>query len=274
MTDCERAALLCDLIRSDQPYVESILSQHGFSSCRFFSNGIQAFIADQDRDPPHTRWLVFRGTDADDPRDWLANLDLSRVETERIGSVHHGFLTALIEQCWAGISSAVLDGFDTRPRRFATAGHSQGGALANIAAAMFGQSLKVDSLITFGCPRVGDKRFAAAVDVNVDRHLRCVNNNDVVARIPIPISAWTAMFWSWLTRSPLPLAPGYRHAPGDVIYFTADGGLRINPPKWFLVRDRLRGRWLDLLEWGTDGIKDHAMDRYLSLVQRHAKQIG
>jgi triacylglycerol lipase len=56
-------------------------------------------------------------------------------------------------------------------------GHSLGGALATLAALVFG-CMYPDArhvCITFGAPRVGDARFCDLFRENVDECVRCVN---------------------------------------------------------------------------------------------------
>ena len=72
-------------------------------------------------------------------------------------------------------------------------GYSLGGALASLAALDITDNLEqVDSVYTFGCPRVGNSNFAAYYNSRVPNTFRVVNNRDTVAHMP------------WLTQ-------GYRH---------------------------------------------------------------
>ena len=71
-------------------------------------------------------------------------------------------------------------------------GHSLGAAMATIAATRY-QPIE---LFTFGSPRVGGSKFIRNIKCP---HLRFMNNNDIVCRIPP----------AWL---------GFRHH-GDMIYF-------------------------------------------------------
>ena len=95
------------------------------------------------------------------------------------GSVHEGFKKAL-DEVWEPLK-AYLDGLkeEKRDRTFWFTGHSLGAALATLAADRYGD---VQGLYTFGSPLVGDEGFARDFDVS---GYRFVNNNDVVARIPL-----------------------------------------------------------------------------------------
>jgi hypothetical protein len=98
------------------------------------------------------------------------------------GHVHKGFKDALGE-VWASKLQPFLRRLrnDNPSRSFWFTGHSLGGALATLAADRFGN---VAGLYTFGSPRVGDRVFAEALGRKVPTY-RFVNNNDVVARVPL-----------------------------------------------------------------------------------------
>ena len=72
---------------------------------------------------------------------------------------------------------------------FTFTGHSLGGAVASLTAAILvhDKILRSDQVVlyTFGMPRVGDKRFALAHDKLVPNSWRVVRQDDVVARLPI-----------------------------------------------------------------------------------------
>jgi triacylglycerol lipase len=67
-------------------------------------------------------------------------------------------------------------------------GHSLGAALATIiycyAGTVFPERIK---LVTFGCPRIGNQEFTDQIKGD---SIRIVNNNDAVAKLPVP-------FWSY-----------------------------------------------------------------------------
>lgn len=95
------------------------------------------------------------------------------------GSVHEGFKMAL-DEVWEPLKSHLYGLKEEKPTRtFWFTGHSLGAALATLAADRYGD---VQGLYTFGSPLVGDEGFAR--DFYVGGY-RFVNNNDVVARIPL-----------------------------------------------------------------------------------------
>jgi hypothetical protein len=65
-------------------------------------------------------------------------------------------------------------------------GHSLGGALATIGAALVKKEFShlYVQCVSFGCPRVGNKAFADFFNAHVDHHTRYVNGNDIITRVP------------------------------------------------------------------------------------------
>ncbi len=115
--------------------------------------------------------LVFRGTD--EPRDWLTNLTAIPVKWEGEGLVHLGFLNAFNK-----IKQDVSKELERLECPVFYTGHSLGGALATLAAALH----RPHGLYTFGSPRVGTQKFADSLGgLPV---YRVVNNGDVVTRLP------------------------------------------------------------------------------------------
>lgn len=71
-------------------------------------------------------------------------------------------------------------------------GHSLGGLLATIFYSFLKEyyysnvNSKINiKLITFGCPRVGNKTFCNSIDYNNNN--RVMNNNDIITKLPLPI---------------------------------------------------------------------------------------
>jgi triacylglycerol lipase len=94
------------------------------------------------------------------------------------GRVHAGFLRAFAEIC------AELDALvQAKPagQKLWLAGHSLGGALATLAAAHIGREA-VQGLYTYGCPRVGDSKFASVLPES--GHFRFVHRDDWVVEQP------------------------------------------------------------------------------------------
>lgn len=173
--------------------------------------------------------LAFRGTERDDPDDLISDADLALVHEldyrpapadagVALGHlafvthlfalpclVHRGFQRAL-NQVWNEVHRIVITYRGGNPgAEICFTGHSLGAALAVLAFSRFADF--DTSLITFGCPRVGDEAFRRRVLSNPGRGIyRYVNYNDAVAHVPI--------------ESLL-----YVHAPGPCYRFSVDGHL-------------------------------------------------
>ncbi len=129
-------------------------------------------------------------------------------------------------------------------------GHSLGAACATIAAARakyFWPDVDI-ALITFGSPRVGDKKFVQHVNT-VSRIERYVNNSDVVTMLPPRIR--------------------YRHTRGLKYINSKDRALD-SPGLLYMACDRVVGRvraiWggLKLFVSGVfDGASDHLLWNYI-----------
>lgn len=108
---------------------------------------------------------------------WIDSLFLPAVCSVG-GQVHAGFLKAFSE-----ISDA-LDAVwkaKTAGRKLWLAGHSLGGALATLAAAHLGREA-VQGLYTYGCPRVGDRKFVSVLPQA--SYFRFVHREDWVVHQP------------------------------------------------------------------------------------------
>ena len=80
------------------------------------------------------------------------------------------------------------------------------------------------------------------------RTYRLVHNNDVVPRVPLR-------------------AMNYSHV-GQFVYFDEEKNLREEMEWWEILMDRIKGRWRDLFDPGTDGIKDHDMEEYMGCLEK------
>ena len=150
--------------------LEAALRRVGFHLVAkpFESGGTQAFLAEG----VDYAVLVFRGSD--DALDWLNNLNVMPVRWRGAGRVHNGF-SASLEAIWDEVTHALHQA--TRP--LLITGHSLGGALAGLAAAL----LPCKEFITFGAPKIGDEEFQESARSG----RRYVNNQDIVCRLPLDI---------------------------------------------------------------------------------------
>jgi triacylglycerol lipase len=205
----------------------------GISTIRFFDrDGSQAYIFENDFDCT----IICRGTEPNEWNDIKADVNAASVVAETIGRVHKGFKQE-VDDLWPELESALVENKKT----LWIAGHSLGGAMATICASRCKLShiqTNPIELYTFGSPRVGNNRY---VNYSVVVHIRWVNNNDIVTRVPP----------NWL---------GYRHT-GEEMYLNAYGKIRKITP-WQRTKDRWRGFWMGLKAGRIDPFNDHLLEQY------------
>jgi hypothetical protein len=228
---------------ADETRLKLALASAGISEVLTFATkrtGTQGFGA-LDRDG--NVYIVFRGTQADDPTDIGVDVDLRLEPWQAGGRVHNGFSQSL-QSIWGAVEQW-LKPYD-RSKVWVT-GHSLGAALATLAASLLPDAI----LVTFGSPRVGDNQFAALFDGrDVRRHVDC---SDVVSMVP-------------------PELLGYRHV-GATRYIDQHGALRDwdeNTAGDPIDKDRWEARavYLATLAWrhgnvGSRGLADHAPANYV-----------
>ncbi|MDF3057861.1 MAG: putative lipase [Rariglobus sp.] len=162
----------------------------------FDKQGTQGFCAADDQ----IVLIAFRGTELADLNDVLADvnvrlvmLTLADYANAPSRRVHQGFHDAL-GLVWGDLSAKIMEWTAERPGRAARqifiTGHSLGGAIATL---MFARLASVDgrpvpTLVTFGCPKVGDTTFTRELDrLYPERAFRLVNDSDIVPHLP-PLS--------------------------------------------------------------------------------------
>ena len=175
--------------------------------------------------------LCFRGTEPDELSDILADLNAWPRGAMTHGLVHSGF----VKECNKLWEQLVAHRSKHLKKSFYITGHSLGAAMATIACSRFEENETVVQLTTFGSPRVGTRKFVKNIQTP---HLRVVNNNDIVTRVPL-----------WLM--------GYKHH-GFLTYINFYGNIR-TLTFWQMAKDKWRG-WRSS---AIDGVKDHGMDNYI-----------
>jgi predicted lipase len=82
---------------------------------------------------------------------------------------------------------AILEEYNESYDKVIFTGHSLGGALATLAAPLFGEAYPTKSIecLTFGTPRVGDAKFVEWFNAKVDSNFRVINEGDRVVALPI-----------------------------------------------------------------------------------------
>ena len=186
------------------------------------ATGTKAYLAIQD--DAKVAVVVFRGTETDDSRDIVTDINIEKAHWENY-QVHSGFMIA-----YQSVNVKIENAIDRLPdgyKVYAT-GHSLGGALA-ILHGVYGEQV-VEEVVTFGGPRVGGAEFAR--DLQGVNFARYVNNADIVPTVP----RWN-----------------YRHG-GDLHLITGVGLVTKNPG-WM---KRLACR---LSYWSAIG--DHNISEYI-----------
>jgi triacylglycerol lipase len=188
--------------------------------------------------------IAFRGTEPTQLSDVFADMKVWKTESQVDGRVHYGFKKELnkiwsdIKECWPIF----------KDRRLYVTGHSLGAAMATLAASRLNKGTCVPTVYTFGCPRVGNKKF---IESCTFEHHRFVNNNDAVTKVP---------FWFL----------GFRHS-GDLNYINYYGNIRPLTP-WQKIKDQFRGRVRALSKFQLfDGIFDHSVTLYYQKLERISK---
>ncbi|PRW55924.1 alpha beta-hydrolase [Chlorella sorokiniana] len=138
--------------------------------------------------------VAFRGTQTmqnvlTDLKAWMAPLQPEAHHNGTLCKVHAGFLSAWLHH---GFSEKVLarlrelDSNKGQPLRFWVCGHSLGGALATLAALRIRQQHPMSQLtvITYGCPRVGNRAFSTLFDQTVSDCWAIVNDLDPIPWVP------------------------------------------------------------------------------------------
>ncbi len=192
--------------------------------------------------------IAFRGTQPDNARDWLTDLD-AVLRPFVIGRVHHGFYDGLAE-VWPDLLTA-LGKLQDKAQSVWITGHSLGAALACVATARLVIELRlpVNGLYTFGQPRTGDLEFGHAFDTEFfDKTFRFVNDCDVVTRV-VP----RALFFSHVGRA---------------MFFDKTSVLHDDDHFW--------NKFLTEVQVGIDGfenppaiVKEHFMDLYVANVEKN-----
>lgn len=204
----------------------------GFSHSKYIDyHGTQCYVAWN----ADVMVVAFRGTEPNQWNDIKADLRAWLMKDDSCaGRVHTGFhheVHKILDKI-----EITIEHMRHRKKLFIT-GHSLGGAMATVAASKL---KNVDFLCTFGSPRVGTKSFVRNIPA---KHVRYVNNNDVVPTVP-------------------PSFLFYRHH-GEERYINYHGNIR-KMTFWQRVKDQWRGRISSFKKKiPFDGIYDHDVKYYI-----------
>ncbi|KAK4277474.1 hypothetical protein QN277_015470 [Acacia crassicarpa] len=175
----------------------------------------RAIMLQDTNSEPNLIVVAFRGTVPFDADPWITDVDVSWYEIPEVGKIHGGFMKALGLQKYVGWPKEIDQTGSEAQHKFAyytireelkrilqqnesakfiVTGHSLGGALAILFAAVLTLHDeawlldKLEGVYTFGQPRVGDKHFGDYMKDKLTKYdvkyVRYVYDNDVVPRIP------------------------------------------------------------------------------------------
>ena len=220
---------------------QPVFASVGFTSVEYIErDGAQVYVLGTDDDLV----VVCRGTEPNEWNDIRADANALTDLSETVGRVHRGFKRE-VDDVWPLLAERLRN--ETRTVWFC--GHSLGGAMATICAARsenLDPGPELREVYTFGSPRVGTKRYINHIDI---RHVRWVNNNDIVTRVPP----------RWL---------GYGHT-GMLMYLDRHGDYR-RLTRSLRGADRWAGFWNGLKKRQFDHFSDHASAGYVAHIRRAA----
>ncbi len=229
--------------------------------------------------------LAFRGSAS--PKDWMNDFRAVPVRFDwvfsgapHVGEIHAGFsheflggmekIVEAVERVAPRPALTAADSTSSQAQRTLwITGHSLGGALAVVAAAVFsifggrtrsGLSIMrpVSGVYTFGQPRVGLHNFSDYYDRLLrSRTFRFVNNRDLVPRVP---------FRGW----------DYADS-GHMIHFDASGVARVQSTEWRGFLSRTIETFAEANEIFTHlggDAGDHSMDLYFERVKANQLRLA
>ena len=165
--------------------------------------------------------LSFAGSD--DSQDWEHNRDVLKMPFLTMDArVHSGFMDQ-----WVAVRNIIIERLNILTKGTQVAlditGHSLGGALGTLAALDLSvlPNVRVNKVVVFGAPRVGDENFQRLYDQNLKAQTRrIINGDDIVTRVPVV---------------------GYRHVGNEVrVGKTSPWWIR-----WFIRRSQRWKAWYD-----------------------------
>jgi pimeloyl-ACP methyl ester carboxylesterase len=242
--DLDLAKLTVNLSKhsyKDPGPAEAAVGALGLTGFRWFSDtSTQVFsAADAGR-----LYLAFRGTEADNPIDWITDAQFAPAPGVLGTKVHSGFRDAL-DEIWNKVVPVV----EAAGKPVVATGHSLGAALATLAAARLEDAgHQVAALHTYGQPRTGLGDFRREFESRLaDVSYRFINHIDLVTRVPL-------------------LVQSYRHI-GHRWYFDASGAVHPDASGWKIAVDDLKYRLAHFGRIKAIGLAPHDMSAYVRLVE-------
>lgn len=127
--------------------------------------------------------IAFKGTTT--LKEVMVDISVDRIDLGKFGKIHRGFYSYFIERHRDPVK--ILLNANPQYKNIVFTGHSLGGAIATIASVYFGTEYNRNIYcVTFGSPRVGNKKFAKTFKHIVVKSYRFVNKADIVTKLPPP----------------------------------------------------------------------------------------
>ena len=191
-------------------------------------------------------FIIIRGTEFTNIRDWITNLDCSFKKT-RWGDVHRGFYKdayAISHTIYQYLSNHIIN------KAIFIGGHSQGAAVCTNLAMIMEDKYYFDLCFPIASPRTASKDAAKNFGDKAGRKIhRVVNNNDIVTRIPTRFM-------------------GFNHIKDAGLWYFKESKECVNEISfWADFKDRVSGQIKDIGHIGWDGLTDHKPEIYYNLVR-------
>ena len=203
----------------------------------------QAYLWEKD----NTVYLTFRGTSS--KKDALADMNVIPQKIKDDIYVHKGFYNQFKSIEPVITAELQSDKYKDRITTIHVSGHSLAAALSQIAAAYYGDMFPELYIIchSFGCPRVGNKKFVEWFDTRVKEHMRVANNHDPITMIP------QRSYW--------------HHTPRCLIFYS-DTKFKMNEKdkRWYIVRFVSSLFRINCLH----PIKDHTCELYIQRLENQS----
>jgi predicted lipase len=165
---------LSDISYHKPSKIHSLVSDLGFNVKLFVEkDNQQALIVYNDT----LIVTIFPGTDIKEVEDIIVDLQFFPTKTE-MGKVNTGFYS-VYKKLKFDVYRSILELQKEKERQLYWAGHSLGGAVAILFATFYGAG----TVYTYGCPKVGDKKFCEVSDSKIKLY-RILNAKDIFPILP------------------------------------------------------------------------------------------
>ena len=131
---------------------------------------------------PETLIIAIRGTQT--IQDLSQDTHIAQTPFQGNALVHQGFFNV-----YNDVKDDILSNIPNNIQNIIVVGHSLGSAVAVLIGLILKKShpLINTRVITYACPRIGNKELVDMIDSNVE-HIRIVNNSDAVPNLPSAVS--------------------------------------------------------------------------------------